>query len=82
MPIATPYGPGEDEITLFWHAEDNEVLNILVEWENSEGVWESSVIKTGVMADEPWSTVETLSFWIFALVALGVIIVMLRRSSD
>ena len=82
MPIATPYGPGEDEITLFWHAEDNEVLNILVEWENSTGVWKSSVIKTGVMADEPWSTVETLSFWMFALVALGVIIVMLRRSSD
>lgn len=82
MPIATPYGPGEDEVILIWHAEDEEVLNILIEWENTEGTWESSVIKTGVMADEPWSTVETFSFWILAIVAIGVIITMLRRSSD
>ena len=82
MPTATPYGPGEDEVTLIWHAQDDEVLNLLVEWEGTDGEWESYVIKTGVMADEPWSTVETMSFWMLAIVMVGVVIVMLKKSSD
>ncbi len=82
MPTATPYGPGEDEVTLIWHAQDDEVLNLLVEWEGTDGEWESYVIKTGVMADEPWTMVETMSFWILAIVMVGVVIVMLRKSSD
>ena len=82
MPTATPYGPGEDEVTLIWHAQDDEVLNLLVEWEGTDGEWESYVIKTGVMADEPWSTVETMSFWMLAIVMVGVVIVMLKNSSE
>ena len=82
MPTATPYGPGEDEVTLIWHAQDDEVLNLRVEWEDTDGEWESYIIKTGVMADEPWSTIETMSFWMLAIVVVGVVIVMLKKSTE
>ena len=81
MPTATPYGPGEDEITLIWNADDDEVLELTVEWENTAGEWESYAIRTGVTADEPWTTIETFAFWIFAIVLGGVVIIMMRKAN-
>ncbi len=81
MPTATPYGPGEDEITLIWNADDDEVLELTVEWENTAGEWESYAIITGVTADEPWTTIETFAFWIFAIVLGGIVIIMMRKAN-
>ena len=80
MPTATPYGPGEDEITMIWNADDDEVLKLTVEWENTAGEWESYAIITGVTADEPWTTIEIFAFWVFAIVLGGVIITMMRKA--